>query len=70
MMKLKATWTQLTQNARLQRSSQCLSVLGSHAFLFGGEVIPRQPVDNRLDTISLGTSKGLTPPYSQTRSRC
>lgn len=61
MMQLKATWTQLAQNVRLQRSSQCLSVLGSHAFIFGGEVIPRQPVDNRLDTISLGTSKGRIP---------
>ncbi|KAH8788075.1 kelch repeat protein [Diaporthe sp. PMI_573] len=57
MTKLKATWTQLTQSARLQRSSQCLSVLRSQAFVFGGEVIPRQPIDNRLDVIGLGASR-------------
>ncbi|POS76424.1 kelch repeat protein [Diaporthe helianthi] len=57
MAKLKATWTKLTQIARLQRSSQCFSVLGSQGFVFGGEVIPRQPIDNRLDVISLGTSQ-------------
>ncbi|KAG6355635.1 hypothetical protein INS49_003597 [Diaporthe citri] len=57
MTKLSATWTQLTQSARLQRSSQCLSVLGSNIFILGGELVPRQPVDNRLDVISLGASK-------------
>ncbi|KAG8156581.1 hypothetical protein KVR01_013532 [Diaporthe batatas] len=60
MAKLKATWSQLIQSTRLQRSSQCFSVLGSQGIIFGGEVIPRQPVDNRLDVISLGTSRGST----------
>lgn len=49
----KATWTLLAESARLQRSSQCLSVLGSQAWVFGGEVVPRQPVDNRLDVINV-----------------
>lgn len=61
MTRLSATWTQLTQSARLQRSSQCLSVLGSKIFIFGGEVVPRQPIDNRLDVVSLEATKGVCP---------
>ncbi|KAI1637850.1 kelch repeat protein [Biscogniauxia mediterranea] len=53
MTQVSATWTRLASSARLQRSSQCLSVLGSRAWIFGGELLPRQPVDNQLDVIDL-----------------
>ncbi|KAH7309045.1 kelch repeat protein [Stachybotrys elegans] len=49
-----ATWTRLASETRLQRSSQCVSVLGSALYIFGGEVLPREPVDNHLHAIELG----------------
>ena len=58
MANLSARWTRLASSERLGRSSQSLSVLGSQAWVFGGEVLPRQPVDNRLDVIELGSGQG------------
>ncbi|KIK66405.1 hypothetical protein GYMLUDRAFT_38193 [Collybiopsis luxurians FD-317 M1] len=48
---LKAKWTLLASSDRLKRSSQCLSIVDSKAFIFGGEVVPRQPVDNQVDVV-------------------
>ncbi|KAI5919190.1 kelch repeat protein [Camillea tinctor] len=56
MAQVSATWTRLVSRARLQRSSQCLSLLDSRAWIFGGELVPRQPVDNQLDVINLEPS--------------
>lgn len=56
MSRLSATWTRLASSGRLQRSSHTLSVVESRAFVFGGELIPRQPVDNQLDVIDLTRS--------------
>ncbi|CAI6339475.1 unnamed protein product [Periconia digitata] len=49
------TWAPILLNhsERLRRSSQTLSVIGSTAYLFGGEVQPRQPMDNHIDIIDL-----------------
>ncbi len=58
MASLSAKWTRLASSERLGRSSQSLSVLGSRAWVFGGELFPRQPVDNRLDVIELGSEQG------------
>lgn len=58
MTKISATWTKLASSARLQRSSQCLSVLDSRAWIFGGELLPRQPVDSQLDVVKLDVAQG------------
>lgn len=58
MASLLAKWTKLASSERLQRSSQSLSVIGSQAWIFGGELLPRQPVDNRLDVIDLSPGQG------------
>lgn len=52
-MSLSATWTQLASSTRLQRSSQTLSVVQGKAWIFGGEVLPREPLDNQLDVVEL-----------------
>ncbi|KAH8660341.1 kelch repeat protein [Xylariales sp. PMI_506] len=57
MSKLVAKWTLLTSSERLQRSSQCLSVVDSQAWIFGGELLPRRPVDNQFDVIRLNDEK-------------
>ncbi|KAF2638185.1 galactose oxidase [Massarina eburnea CBS 473.64] len=46
-------WTRLLASERLRRSSQVLSVIDNTAYIFGGEVQPRQPVDNQIDAVSL-----------------
>lgn len=53
MNSLTGTWTRLASSTRLQRSSQAISVVGSKAFIFGGELKPRQPVDNRFDVVDI-----------------
>jgi hypothetical protein len=50
---VSASWECLTSSARLQRSSQALSVVGSRAIVFGGELKPRQPIDNQVDAVEL-----------------
>lgn len=51
-----AKWTKLTSSERLRRSSQVLSIVEETVWIFGGELFPRQPVDNQIDLINLGTN--------------
>ncbi|KAJ4987622.1 kelch repeat protein [Stagonosporopsis vannaccii] len=53
---LKGTWQRLVKNDRLKRSSQVLSVINGQACIFGGEVQPRQPVDDNVDIIALNAA--------------
>ncbi|KAF9880630.1 kelch repeat protein [Colletotrichum karsti] len=53
MARISATWTQIASGERLRRSSQAVSVLGNHAYIFGGELIARQPVDSQIDVVEL-----------------
>jgi hypothetical protein len=50
---LTGTWTRLLSSDRLRRSSHVLSAIGSDACIFGGERLPRQPVDNKVDALTL-----------------
>lgn len=60
MAVLSGTWTCLATSERLRRSSQSLSVLNSQAWVFGGELLPRQPVDSQFDVIKLSSVEGTT----------
>jgi hypothetical protein len=59
---LKGTWTRLLDTERLRRSSQVLSVIDQTVCIFGGEVHPRQPVDDKVDVFSL--QPGIVPHVS------
>lgn len=50
---LKGRWNRLLDDERLRRSSQVLSVVEQTVCIFGGEVQPRQPVDDKIDVFSL-----------------
>ncbi|ENH71733.1 Nitrile-specifier protein 5 [Fusarium oxysporum f. sp. cubense race 1] len=53
----RATWTRITSSKRLYRSSQAVSSVGQKVYIFGGELLPREPVDNRVDVASLDTQE-------------
>src|SRR5258706_5606208 len=64
MSSVQGIWTCLaSQIEPLQRSSQCLSVIGNTAYVFGGELEPRKPRDNVVYSVTLDTignaDKGL-----------
>ncbi|CAN9358963.1 unnamed protein product [Alternaria alternata] len=50
---LKGSWKRLLDDERLRRSSQVLSVIDQHVCIFGGEVKPREPIDDKIDIVSL-----------------
>lgn len=47
-----AKWTRISGPA-LQRSSHTLSLIGTKAYIFGGEIRPREPVDNALHVVDI-----------------
>jgi hypothetical protein len=56
-------WTKVPLSTALDRSSQSLVVVDSKAYLFGGENVPRTPVDDVLYIIDLN---GTPCPLSST----
>lgn len=65
MATITAKWHLLAESDRLRRSSQAFSALGAEAFVFGGELLPREPVDNSIDRVSI---RAGTSVYNLTRS--
>lgn len=51
--KVTGTWKRLLDSDTLRRSSQVVASFGNQLFLFGGEIQPRQPVDNHVHLVSL-----------------
>lgn len=49
---VRAVWKKLLSDASIQRSSQTLSVIGGSAYIYGGELRPREPVDSVVYRIS------------------
>ena len=45
---VSASWTSLLASDELQLSSHVLSVVNGSAYIFGGELLPRQPRDNHV----------------------
>jgi len=54
---LNATFRRLDAPA-IPRSSHTLNVVGRRAFIFGGEISPRQPVDASMNVITLPGGDG------------
>ena len=54
MSTIKGTWKCVASQVEpLQRSSQCLSVIKDTAYVFGGELKPREPRDNTVYALAL-----------------
>lgn len=55
---LSASWHLVTLNKQLARSSQAVSNVDRKVFIFGGELLPRQPVGNRIDVVTIDSVQG------------
>lgn len=64
---MKGTWQHISVPP-LPRSSHSLNVVGGSAYVFGGEVEPRQPVDNDMHVITLPMS-GAPADYYNVKAR-
>ncbi|KAF7591878.1 hypothetical protein BBP40_000921 [Aspergillus hancockii] len=53
----RGVWTKLPSDTSIQRSSQTLSVIAGNAYLYGGELRPREPVDSAVYRITLDSHK-------------
>ncbi|KIV86014.1 hypothetical protein PV11_01657 [Exophiala sideris] len=58
-MAVTAKWTRLLADDALPRSSQTLTVVGDTAYVFGGEVKPREPVDSIVYHVSAKPGQSL-----------
>lgn len=57
MAKIIAKCHKILDDEILRRSSQIVLVVGDRAYIFGGELQPREPRDNDIHAVSLGSSK-------------
>jgi hypothetical protein len=55
MAAIQAKWTKVVEAEILQRSSQIVSAIDKQIYIFGGELRPREPRDNDVHLVSLGT---------------
>ncbi|KAE8150836.1 hypothetical protein BDV25DRAFT_171875, partial [Aspergillus avenaceus] len=51
---MHAVWTNLLADASIRRSSHTLSIIDNDAYIYGGELRPREPVDSAVYRIALG----------------
>lgn len=57
-------WTKLVSRPDVQRSSHSLSIVGAKAYVYGGELLPREPVDANVLVVALTSgefAKGRIP---------
>lgn len=59
---LKAKWVRV-DSSPLPRSSHTLSVVAGRAYIFGGEIDPREPVDNDMHVITLPSGTVTSADY-------
>lgn len=60
MANIAAHWTKLASSSHLRRSSHLLSANASTIWIFGGELLPRQPVGNGVDLVNVDAeSEGI-----------
>lgn len=52
-MPLRGTWKRISTGSPLPRSSHTLNVIKGTAYIFGGEIRPRVPVDNDMHLVTL-----------------
>jgi hypothetical protein len=54
---VQGQWKRVLDAEDIKRSSQALSVVGDRAYIFGGELRPREPVDRDIHVVKLNAGK-------------
>ena len=67
MAKVTAQWQKLVDAQVLQRSSQVVCIVDGYAYVYGGELEPRKPRDNDIQTFAVN-EKGIMPLQSSPSS--
>jgi len=57
---LKATWTKISDQEILRRSSHTFSIINAKAYIWGGELRPRDPRDNDVHVVDLKNGTVIT----------
>lgn len=65
---LKAKWQRIDSD-HLARSSHTLNVVAGRAYIFGGEIDPREPVDNEMHIITLPSGSVTSADYRSIPAR-
>ena len=71
MVKATIRWQRVAVSDELRRSSQSIGIASGHLGIFGGELKPREPVDNKVYTVPLtgdGTTSSLTSSLTTPRT--
>lgn len=65
-MAISAKWHHRASTDVLQRSSHTVDVVGGNAYIFGGELLPRKPRDNKVIQVNLNhlQAEPRTGPFS------
>ncbi|KAJ5724120.1 hypothetical protein N7488_002155 [Penicillium malachiteum] len=69
-MTITARCHKLLEAEILQRSSQIVSVIDDKAYIFGGELRPREPRDNDIHAVSLGNAAAVTSQAASSQAPC
>lgn len=57
LAEMSAKWTKLLFMPDVQRSSHNLSVVGDKAYIYGGELLPREPVNANVQIVDTQPSE-------------
>ncbi|KAJ9259423.1 hypothetical protein DTO207G8_986 [Paecilomyces variotii] len=64
-MAVLGVWTKLISDTSIRRSSQTLAVLAGNAYIYGGELRPREPVDSMVYRVALDRDINTTKESSR-----
>ncbi len=58
---VQGQWKRVLDAEDIKRSSHAISVAGDRAYIFGGELRPREPVDRDIHVVKLNAGKCRSP---------
>jgi hypothetical protein len=56
---LKASWKRVAESDVLKRSSHAVAAIDGQVYVFGGELLARQPRDGDVHTVAVAVSEGM-----------
>jgi hypothetical protein len=56
---LKASWKRVAESDVLKRSSHAVAAIDGQVYVFGGELLARQPRDGDVHTVAVAVGEGM-----------